>query len=54
MLTKYDEFLCHQIEREVSFFDEEACELRCGDDIGYGIIEQVISGKYPKYGFEGD
>jgi len=42
-----------QILREVSFFDEEACELRCGDEIGYGIIEQVISGKYPKYGFEG-
>lgn len=38
--------------REVSFFDEEACELHCDGETGYGIVEQVISGRYPKYGFE--
>lgn len=39
--------------RAVSFLDDESCELRCGGETGYGVIEQVIVGKYPKYGFEG-
>lgn len=36
---------------EASFFDDVMCEIRCGDDVGYGIIELVIPGNYPKYGF---
>jgi len=38
---------------EVSVLDDIMCEMRCGDDVGYGIIELVIRGKYPKYGFQG-
>ena len=26
---------------------------RCGDEIGYGMTEIVVVGKYPKYGYEG-
>ena len=37
----------------VSFLDDVMCEMRCGNDIGYGIIELVIVGKYPKYGYQG-
>jgi len=37
----------------VSFLDDVMCEMRCGNDIGYGIIELVIVGKYPKYGYKG-
>jgi hypothetical protein len=37
----------------VSFLDDVMCEMRCGDEVGYGIIELVIHGKYPKYGFQG-
>ena len=38
--------------RDVSFIDEVLCEARHGDDVGYGIIELVIVGKYPKYGYK--
>jgi hypothetical protein len=38
--------------REVSFLDEVLCEARYGDSVGYGIIELVIVGKYPKYGYK--
>jgi hypothetical protein len=27
------------------------CEFRCGDEVGYGIVELVIPMSYPKYGF---
>lgn len=37
----------------ISFLKETLCEVRCGDDVGYGIFEHVFVGKYPKYGFEG-
>jgi hypothetical protein len=36
---------------EASFLDDVMCEFRCGDDVGYGIVELVIPGSYPKYGF---
>jgi hypothetical protein len=38
---------------EVSFLDDTSCELRCGHEVGYGVIELVVSGKYPRYGYEG-
>ena len=41
------------VEREISFFDDRMCEMRCGDDVGYGIIELVVTGKYPRYGYQG-
>lgn len=39
--------------REVSFLDDVMCEVRCGDQVGYGIVEMVVIGKFPKYGYEG-
>jgi hypothetical protein len=41
-----------EVQREVSFLDEVICEMRCENKIGYGIIELVIVGKYPKYGYQ--
>lgn len=41
------------VEREISFLDDRMCEMRCGGDVGYGIIELVITGKYPRYGYQG-
>jgi len=41
------------VVREVSFLDDFMCEMRCGNDIGYGIVELVVIGKYPKYGYQG-
>ena len=38
---------------EVSFLDDVLCEVRCGEDVGYGIVEMVVIGKYPKYGYQG-
>jgi len=38
---------------DVSFFDNTSCELRCGDETGYGVFEVVNIGKYPRYGYEG-
>ena len=42
-----------QTIREATYLDELACELRCGDEIGYGMTEMTVIGKYPKYGFQG-
>jgi hypothetical protein len=39
--------------REISFLDDVMCEMRCGDEIGYGIVEMVVVGKYPRYGYQG-
>jgi len=36
---------------EASFLDDVMCEFRCGDEVGYGIVELVIPMSYPKYGF---
>jgi hypothetical protein len=38
--------------REVSFLEDFMCEMRCGDETGYGIVELVLIGKYPKYGYQ--
>ena len=37
----------------VSFLDDVMCEMRCGNEVGYGVIELVLVGKYPKYGYQG-
>lgn len=39
--------------REVSFLDDVICEMRCGKETGYGIVEMVVVGKYPRYGYHG-
>lgn len=39
--------------KEITYLDELVCELRSGDEIGYGMTELVVVGKYPKYGYEG-
>lgn len=39
--------------RDVAFLDDVSCEIRCGHEVGYGIVELVVIGKYPKYGYEG-
>ena len=36
---------------ELHFIEDMACEVRCGNEVGYGIVELVLIGKYPKYGF---
>jgi len=41
------------VVREVSFLDDVMCQMRCGNDVGYGIVELVVIGKYPKYGYQG-
>lgn len=38
---------------EVAFIGDLNCEFRCGDEIGYGVIELLLLGKYPKYGYHG-
>ncbi len=32
---------------------DQMCEFRCGSEVGYGIIEVICLGKYPRFGFEG-
>lgn len=39
--------------KEVSFLDDVMCEVRCGDQVGYGIVEMVVIGRFPKYGYQG-
>lgn len=40
-----------QTLREVSFLEDFMCEFRSGGEVGYGIVELVVIGKYPKYGY---
>ncbi|MBN2160114.1 MAG: hypothetical protein JW807_12015 [Spirochaetes bacterium] len=40
-----------QTLRDVSFLEDFMCEFRSGGEVGYGIIELVVLGKYPKYGY---
>lgn len=42
-----------KVLREISFIEDVACEFRCGKEVGYGIVELVVIGKYPKFGFAG-
>jgi hypothetical protein len=42
-----------EVRQEITYLDELACEVRCGDEVGYGLTEVSVMGKYPKYGFEG-
>lgn len=37
--------------REVSFLEDFLCEVKCGGETGWGIVELVLIGKYPKYGY---
>jgi hypothetical protein len=39
--------------RKVSMLSETLCEVTCGDEIGYGLLEMVCLGAYPRYGFKG-
>jgi hypothetical protein len=41
------------VVREITYLDELVSEVRCGDEVGYGLTEVAVIGKYPKYGYEG-
>ena len=36
---------------ELHGLDDTVCEYRCGDELGYGIIENMVLPPYPRYGF---
>jgi len=38
---------------DVSFLDNTSIEVRCGNEVGYGVLELVVTGKYPRYGYQG-
>ena len=38
--------------KEIAYLDELVAELQCGDEVGYGMLEVVVVGKYPRYGYE--
>jgi hypothetical protein len=40
-----------EVIQELSFLDDVMCEIRCNDEIGYGIVEMVVVGRYPRYGY---
>ncbi len=39
--------------KKLSFLDDVVCKATCGDRTGYGIVELVVIGRYPKYGYTG-
>jgi hypothetical protein len=41
-----------QVMREVWGYVDYGSEFRCGDQIGYGTTELVVTGKYPRYGYD--
>jgi hypothetical protein len=40
-----------QVADEVHGLDDAVMQVRCGDEVGYGIIENLILPPYPRYGF---
>jgi len=40
-----------RIANEVHGLDDTVVEVRCGDEVGYGIIENMILPPFPRYGF---
>jgi len=40
-----------KVANEVHGLDDTVVEVRCGDELGYGIIENMILPPYPRYGF---
>jgi hypothetical protein len=40
-----------KVANQVHGLDDAVCEYRCGKETGYGIIENLILGSFPKYGF---
>lgn len=41
------------VRRAVHFLNEQSVVVKCGDEVGYGTIEMMCLGDYPKYGFKG-
>jgi hypothetical protein len=41
------------VMNDVSFLDNTSVELHCGNEVGYGVLELVVTGKYPRYGYQG-
>lgn len=39
-----------KVADEVHGLDDTVCEYRCGSQVGYGIIENLVLGPFPKYG----
>jgi len=39
--------------KRYGYLTEQICEVQCGKEVGYGNLEMVFVGKYPKYGYEG-
>jgi hypothetical protein len=39
---------------EIWGYVDYGSEFRCGDQVGYGTTEISVTGKYPRYGYEGD
>ena len=42
-----------RVLNEVCFLSDQLCEARCGSESGYGLVELVVTGKYPRYGYQG-
>ena len=40
-----------KVADEMHGLDDTVCEYRCGKEVGYGIIENLVLGSFPKYGF---
>ena len=40
-----------KVANQVHGLDDTVCQYRSGKEIGYGIIENLILGSFPKYGF---
>ena len=41
------------VVRPVSFLSETLCEVRMDGKTGYGLVEMVFVGAYPRYGYTG-
>jgi len=42
-----------EVIREITQLDELICQVECDGQVGYGMVEVMLIGKYPKYGYQG-
>lgn len=40
-----------KVANEAHGLDDTVCEVRCGDAVGYGIMENLVLPPFPRYGF---
>lgn len=42
-----------EVKKQFYQLTEQWCQVQCGDEVGFGNLEMLFVGKYPRYGYQG-